>query len=192
MSTPPKKASGGRSFLVVALIALGAIGGLVVYRSSGAPPPSPAPLPPPRAAAPPPAFEPPPPPPEVAPEPPKAPEPLPVEPTKPAPKRNTACDGECAGKETPELLSALGARAGQARSCYERALTHNSALAGSLLINVRVGPGGDACSASVANDGLGDAAVSNCVVQRFRSGKYPKPTGGCVDVAVPIKLVPGR
>lgn len=192
MSTPPKKETKGRSFMVVALIAVGLIAGVLVWKSTAAPPAPPPPPPPPKSAAPPPpAFEPPPPPPEDVPEPPKAPEPAP-EPAKPAPKRNTACDGDCKGKETPELLQALGAKGGQARSCYERALTTNAGLAGTLLVNVRIAPSGEACSASVGNDTLGDPAVSNCIVQRFRSGKYPKPTGGCVDVAVPIRLVPGR
>jgi hypothetical protein len=192
LSTPPKKAQKGRSTLVVAVIAVGSIAGLIVWRSMAKPPEPPAPPPPPpQPAATQPAFEPPPPPPEVIPEPPP-PEPAPVEPAKPGPKRNAACDGECTGSATVELQQALGAKGGQARSCYERALTHNPSLAGNMVINVRIAPSGEACSASVGTDALGDPSVSNCIVQRFRSGKFPKPTGGCVDAAVPIRLVPGR
>lgn len=124
-----------------------------------------------------------------------APTPAPVakaEPQKPGARRLTACEGDCVGNATVDLQSALRAKAGQARSCYERALTHNSTLAGSALISVRVGPNGEPCSASVGQDTLGDAAVTNCVVQRFRTGKFPKPAGGCVDVAVPISFVPAQ
>jgi hypothetical protein len=84
----------------------------------------------------------------------------------------------------------LGGKGGQARSCYERALTHNSSLTGKLVASVRVGPNGNVCTASASNDTLGDAAVTNCVLSRFRSGKFPKPIGGCVDVNVPLSFVP--
>lgn len=194
LSTPPKKDSSSRSILVVAVIAVGLIVALVIWRSMATPaqPPPPAPTPPPpKPAVAQPAIEPPPPPPEEIPEPPK-PAPAPVEAPKPGPKRNPGCDGECNGTAPIELHQALQVKAGQARSCYERALTHNAGLAGNLLINVRIAPNGEACTASVGNDTLGDPAVSNCIVQRFRSGKFPKPAGGCVDAAVPIKLVPGR
>jgi hypothetical protein len=193
LSTPPKKEEKGRSTLPVVLIVVGLIAAFIIWRSTAKPPePPPAPPPPPKPVATQPAFEPPPPPPEDIPEPPKPPEPLPVEPEKPAPKRNTACDGECNGSATVELQQALRAKGGQMRSCYEKALTHNPSLAGNLVINVRVAPSGEACAASVGTDTLGEPSVSNCIVQRFRSGKFPKPTGGCVDAEVPIKLVPGR
>jgi hypothetical protein len=151
-------------------------------------------LEPPKAAAAPPGqvIEPPPPPPEVAPEP--APLPTEAEPGKPlAPRRDTPyCEGDCTGTETQELLGALRAKAGQARSCYERALTHNSSLSGSILVNVRLSSSGTVCAASMGKDELGDAAVTNCVLQRFRSGKFPRPNGGCVDVALPINFVPAQ
>jgi hypothetical protein len=179
--------------MVVALIAVGLIGAFIAWRSLATPPEPPSPPPaPPKPVVAQPAFEPPPPPPEDIPEPPKPPEPAPVEPAKPGPKRNTACDGECNGSASVELQQALGAKGGQARSCYEKALTHNPSLAGNLIVNVRIAPNGEACGASVGTDTLGEPSVSNCIVQRFRSGKFPKPTGGCVDAAVPIKLVPGR
>jgi hypothetical protein len=172
------------------LIAVALGGGLLVWRSTQQrPEPDPAPLAAKPAVPPPPLFEPPPPPPleEPTPEPPPEPKP---EPEKPTARRDTACDGECNGTVTAELSSALHGKAGQARSCYERALSHNSSLSGKLVASIRVGPSGSICSASAGNDTLGDAAVTNCVLSRFRSGKFPKPTGGCVDVAVPINFVP--
>lgn len=105
-------------------------------------------------------------------------------------KRDPNCDDPCNGKESPELLSAIGAKAGQARSCYERALSNNNALAGRLEIAVRVSRTGSVCSASIAKDGLGDAAVTSCVLSRFRGGRYPQPSGGCVDVSVPMNFMP--
>jgi outer membrane biosynthesis protein TonB len=105
-------------------------------------------------------------------------------------RRNPDCDDPCKGKETEELLSSLRAKAGQARSCYERALANNGALAGKLEVALRVGANGAACSASIAKNTLGDAAVESCALARFRGGKYPKPTGGCVDVSVPMNFMP--
>jgi len=143
---------------------------------------------------------PPPPPPEHAPPPPprvgSIPAGAPAAPLAPAAKaadvrRDPNCDDPCQGKETAELLGALRAKAGQARSCYERALSNNSALAGKLEVGVRVGANGAACAASVTNDTLGDAAVKSCAVARFRGAKYPKPTGGCLDISVPMNFMPG-
>ena len=135
----------------------------------------------------------PPPPPPPEPEPVVAPPPVvrakPEAPKPTGPKRPAGCDAECIPSASAELQSALRARAGQARSCYERALTHNSELQGSLEVSVRIGPTGAVCSAEVSKDTLGDSGVTSCVVQRFRSGVFPK-SRGCVDAVVPIKLVP--
>ena len=188
-SIPPQKESGGRPGLIAALIAVALGGGLLVWKSTRDPEPAPAPVTQKPVAPPPPVFEAPPPPPVEVPPPEPPPEPEP-EPAKPAARRDTACDGECNGTVTAELSSALHGKAGQARSCYERALSHNTSLSGKLVASIRVGPTGNVCSASAGNDTLGDAAVTNCVLSRFRSGKFPKPDGGCVDVAVPINFVP--
>lgn len=181
--------------MILALAGVAVAAGFLLYKGMQQPAaPSALPAPPAKVAAPPPpVFEPPPPPPVELELPAQAPAPVAkAEPPRPGARRLTGCDAECVGNATVDLQSALRAKAGQARSCYERALTRNSTLAGSALINVRVGPNGEPCSASVGQDTLGDAAVTNCVVQRFRSGKFPKPAGGCVDVAVPISFVPAQ
>lgn len=134
----------------------------------------------------------PPPPPEPAPAAPPA-RALPGGATAAAPAsagRDPNCDAPCRGRETAELLGALRAKAGQARSCYERALSNDSALAGKLEIDVRVGADGAACSAAVAEDTLGDAAVKSCALARFRGARYPRPSGGCVNVSVPMNFMP--
>jgi hypothetical protein len=129
---------------------------------------------------------PPPPPPEETPE--AAPTPA-TEPAKTAAKGGGGCSGNCQGTETPKLLSALQSKAGQARSCYNRALRLNSNLEGKLTASVRVGPTGAPCSVSITADTLNDPGVKSCVTQMFRSSEYPAPQGGCVQVNVPISFV---
>lgn len=195
---PPKKQSVGRP-LVIGGVLIGALasGFLVWNAMRPAPAPEPEPEPAKPVAAPVVAREaeaPPPPPMEVEPPAPQPPPTAEVKPEveKPVAKRPSGCDGTCKGIATAQLQSALRSKAGQARSCYERALTHNSSLAGSALVNLRIGSGGETCSASVGKDTLGEPQVMNCVVQRFKSGKFPKPAGGCVDVAVPLSFVPAQ
>jgi len=100
-----------------------------------------------------------------------------------------ACGGECTGAASPALRSALSARAGAARRCYERALRQNGILEGRMTIGVRVGSSGRVCSASVVSNSLGDPSVASCVVGLMRSANLPAATGGCVDVQVPMSFV---
>ena len=98
------------------------------------------------------------------------------------------CDN-CNGTENPQLRSALAARGGQARGCYERVLRNNAGVEGRLLVNVTIGAQGQVCSARVTDQGLGDAAVANCVQRMFQSATFPPPSGGCVYAAVPLNFV---
>jgi len=137
------------------------------------------------------AEPPPPPPPEPEPVAPP-PEPAkPVETPKPGRKGPKGCEvEECKGTVSVEIHSALGAKAGQVRSCYERALSRNAGLQGKIDVDVRIGPTGEVCTVALSKDTLKDPAVTSCVLQRFRSGLFPKPAGGCVDTRVPINFVP--
>jgi len=58
------------------------------------------------------------------------------------------------------------------------------------MVSVRIDPQGNVCSASVAEDAIHSAEVANCVMGMFRSAKFPPPTGGCIDVKVPLSFVP--
>ena len=185
---PPPKHGGSGGFIAAAVVMLLLMGGLIYWKVGGKKPPPPEP-PPPVATQKPPMLEEPPPPP-----PPKE-EVEEAGPKTPTVQHGTyhpsgGCSGTCKGTATGALRAALRGRAGQARGCYERALRLNATLKGRLVVNVRLGPQGQVCSASVGSNGLGDPAVASCVVEMFRSGKYPAPEGGCVDTAVPMNFVP--
>ena len=101
----------------------------------------------------------------------------------------SGCAGDCSGKVTGVLTSALHAKARQGRGCYERALRQNPMLEGRMSIRVRVGQLGQICSARVASDTVRDPTVSSCVLQLFRGATFPPPNKGCVDVRVPLSFV---
>ena len=195
MSPIPERPRGGRGWVIIALLALVAGGAALWAKQRPQPTPVAAAAPPPKPAAPVQLAEPPPPPPPE-PEPVVAPPPeeaKPVEAPKAAGKRlPKGCDAKvCTGTDTMEIHGALGAKAGQGRGCYERALSRNAELQGKIEVDVRIAPSGEVCSAALAKDTLQDPAVTSCVLQRFRSGQFPKPGGGgCLDTRVPINFVP--
>ena len=102
------------------------------------------------------------------------------------------CTGPCNGTVTGNLGSALRAKGGQARGCYERALRLNPTLTGRVMVAVTIGAQGQVCSASVTQNSLGDASVASCITQRFRSGTFPPPKGGCVNTQVPLNFIPKK
>lgn len=132
------------------------------------------------------APPPPPPPPAASEEPSKS---QPEEKRAQLPAQVSPCSASCKGSVTNQLVSALRSKAGAARSCYERALRQNEMLQGRMTIGVRVGTNGSVCGANVVSDSLGDPSVASCVTRMIRAGALPAPTGGCVDVQVPLSFV---
>ncbi len=189
--SPPKQGGSG-GYIAAAIVMLLLIGGLVIWKlkSSGEPDiveliPSAAP----KATEAPSDMEepaPPPPPEETA-------APAPVESAEKKVSSGSSgpsgCSAECNGNLGAQGMSALRAKGGQARGCYNRALRQNATLEGKMTVNVKISPTGSVCSASVSGDTLNDPAVTSCVTQMFRAGKFPAPSGGCVDTAVPLNFV---
>ena len=184
----PKK--GGSGVLIIGLLLLIGAGGLVFFKMNTDEEPTVeevrtiknAPEAPPQLAE-----APPPPPPVEEPEP--EPEVAVAQPGTAPPKGPSGCSAPCNGEMSPAIEATLRARAGQARTCYNRALRVNSMLEGKMSVAVRISSGGGVCSASVQSDTLGDPATAACVAEKFRAGGYPAPTGGCVDTAVPLNFV---
>ena len=184
-SSPPPPSSSGAIYIVAVIALVAAIGGLVCWKVKGSKD-VPAPVATVPVATTPTLMDPPPPPP-------------PIEEdsgagdagaVRVATGTSNPCAAKCSGTATSALQAAMSGRAGAARPCYERALRVNSALQGKLMISVRIDPQGNVCSSSVAQDGIHSPEVANCVIGMFRSAKFPPPSGGCVDVQVPLSFVP--
>ena len=193
-TNPPLPKSGGSGpIIIAAVLMLLLIGGLIVWKVTGS---NDGPKPQPTVATTPSA------PPATMDEPPPPPPPPPVvedagKPDEKGPKKAvvggpSGCSKVCDGSPSAALQSALSGRAGQSRSCYEKALSSNSTLEGTLTVGVKVGPGGQVCGAHVVADGLHDPGVANCVVSRFMSSTFPAPQGGCVEVNVPLRFMPKK
>jgi len=193
-TTPPPPKSSGTGYIVAGVAMLIAMGGLIFWKVGGEKDAKSERAPePPKVVQKAPVFEdppPPPPPPE---------EKKDAEPEKEEPKKvvrasggGGGCAGPCTGTATAALQSALRAKGGQARGCYERALRLNNTLTGRVMVAATIGPQGQVCSANITQNTLGDPTVASCISQMFRSGKFPPPKGGCVNVQVPLNFVPRK
>jgi len=191
-TVPPPPKSGNGGYIVLIAVMLAAIAGLVYWkvnaddvevieetRTTAARTEEPTPV---LDAAPPP-----PPPVEEVEEEPEA--PAEKKPVASASAGNAGCSGVCQGQLTAAGESALRAKGGQARGCYNRALRQNATLSGKLGLKVRIGPSGNVCSLQVTEDTLEDASVTTCVTQMYRAGKFPAPQGGCVEAQIPLNFV---
>jgi hypothetical protein len=192
-SRPPAvPESGNAKYGLVVLGLLLAMGGIFAWRSMSSKADGPAPPPPTPSAASAPAPTNPklediplPPPPD------EKPEGGPTGPRIVYVSASAGCEGRCVGKPTADLQGALTVRGSQARRCYNQALAQDSTLKGHVQLTVRIGPSGNVCSANVAGNDMGSAAVANCAANIFRtSGGFPAPHGGCIDVTVPLSFVP--
>jgi len=191
-TTPPPPKGGSGPIIIAAVLMLLLIGGLIVWKVTGSSDSTKTPTPvavAPSAAA---VLDEPPPPPPPPPPPEESAKPDDKGPKKLGSTGPNPCSKECTGTASGALTSALAGRAGQSRSCYEKALSSNATLEGTLTIGVKVGPGGQVCSARVVADGLHDPGVSNCVVNRFMGSTFPAPQGGCAEVNVPLRFMPKR
>jgi hypothetical protein len=191
-SRPPSgvPTSNNTKYAVIVLLLVCGIGAALWLLRKPAEAPVPVALAPLASSVPPPAPTnpklddiPPPPPPEES-----------AEEAKPAPRavaiQSGGCEGRCRGAGTPELEQAIRIRANQARRCYNQALAQDSQLKGHVSLAVRIGPGGNLCSANVESNDMGTPAVANCAANIFRSaGGFPAPHGGCMDVNVPLAFV---
>lgn len=97
------------------------------------------------------------------------------------------CSGEISIGEARRVAREYDA---QARSCYERALRRNNMLAGTVVVNVRVGANG-AVNAVRAGGTLSDGDVRSCVRGIANRWRFPAPRGGsCAIVQVPFNFRP--
>lgn len=112
--------------------------------------------------------------------------------SKPATTSSARPSGSCSGEVKAELVSMLSTKAAQSRRCYDKLLSTQPSARGSYVVNMRVNARGKVEHARLVTDEVGDPAMARCVLERFRSATYPKPSGGCADIEVPLRYEPRR
>ncbi len=102
------------------------------------------------------------------------------------------CAGQCTGRATPALTTALQSVAPETRACFEEQLKKNPELAGKAVIGVRVGPSGQLCSFNIKENKVTPEAEFTACLKAKYNRTFPAARGGCVDFVVPIvfKSVP--
>lgn len=65
------------------------------------------------------------------------------------------------------------------------------ALGGRVVLSMRIGPSGRVTAACVSEDATGDGVLRACLVGAARELVFEAPSGGSVDVALPLRLEPG-
>jgi TonB family protein len=66
----------------------------------------------------------------------------------------------------------------EVRHCYNKGLTKDPGLAGTVTIGFTIDPSGNVSTASVKDDTVPDEDVGKCVAKAVKRWKFPKPLGG--------------
>lgn len=75
---------------------------------------------------------------------------------------------------------------GDIQECYERELGQGVNMTGQVLLRWLVGSDGSVTSVSVEADTLPRRRTSECMVERIRTWRFPKPHGGPAQVVFPF------
>jgi len=92
------------------------------------------------------------------------------------------------GLDRDQIAAVINRNIGQIIYCYEQGLQSKPALAGRVTMGFVIGGNGSVRTANVANTSLKSAQVENCITQKLKAWKFPKPEGQ-VDVRVSYPFV---
>lgn len=93
------------------------------------------------------------------------------------------------GLDPNEIAAVIQRHESEVRACYENGLQTQPKLSGRLSMKFLIGASGSVTTASVSNSSLKSASVENCIRNRLKAWKFPKPEGGVtVKVAYPFVL----
>lgn len=101
--------------------------------------------------------------------------------------------------ETPEVEGELSRDAINAvmkrqltalKDCYERQLKRTPTLAGKIVLDFEILDTGKISDVKFSEDTVRNAAVKECIVQRSKFWRFPKPEGGSVLVSFPLVFTP--
>jgi hypothetical protein len=101
---------------------------------------------------------------------------------------NTAEASVDEGLTKDEVAKVIHSHMNEIRYCYESAILKDPNLAGKLLVDFRINAGGVVPNAGVSEATLKDQVVTQCLLGKLKSWKFPQPRGG-VMVAVSYPFI---
>ena len=100
-----------------------------------------------------------------------------------APARSAQVHGSISREEIAKVINS---HMHQIQQCYERALLHEPGLAGKLVIKWTIGLSGEVASVGTQNSSLKDPGVGECILDKLKAWRFPRPQGGTVQVTYPF------
>jgi len=92
------------------------------------------------------------------------------------------------GLDKDQIAAVINRHIGEIIYCYEKGLQVQSKLSGRVGVKFTINGSGIVSSAEVGSSSINSAQVEGCVLNRLRTWKFPKPTGG-VNVKVQYPFV---
>ncbi len=86
------------------------------------------------------------------------------------------------------ILAALSKRLHKFQYCYEKALLGDPQLAGNIMMEWVIHPGGQATSVRVVRSQLNRSALHSCIGSEISTIRFPSPQGGSVTVKYPFNF----
>lgn len=96
------------------------------------------------------------------------------------------------GLSKSDVLAVIGAHQRGFNRCYEQELMASPGLSGKITFQWTILPDGKVSAASQQTGSMTNAAVSTCMLGIIRRMKFPRPTGGSVQVVYPFILRSAR
>lgn len=87
------------------------------------------------------------------------------------------------GLERGQIAAVINRNLGQVIYCYEKGLQSSPGLSGRVVVDFVIGGNGRVAAAATGATNLNSSSVENCIVNKLKSWKFPKPMGN-VDVKV--------
>lgn len=87
------------------------------------------------------------------------------------------------GLERSQIAAVINRNIGQVIYCYEKGLQKQPSLNGRMVVDFIIGGNGAVTRAVAGSSSLDSGAVENCIVQKLKGWRFPKPAGN-VDVKV--------
>lgn len=85
-----------------------------------------------------------------------------------------------------DVLAVIGAHQRAFNRCYEKELMGSPGLSGKITFQWTINTDGKVSAASQQTSSMSNTAVSSCILGIIRGMKFPKPTGGSVQVVYPF------